>query len=71
MDIRIRLTRKPVTTALWVIFPAAMALLLSVGAAMLYSSGSLTSILDGYHPSIAVRLDPNTPRIAGFTAEDV
>ena len=57
MDIRIRLTRKPVTTALWVILTAAMALLLSVGAAMLYSSGSLTSILDGYHTSIAVRTD--------------
>ena len=47
MDIRIRLTRKPVTTALWVILTAAMALLLSVGAAMLYYSGSLTSIQDG------------------------
>ena len=57
MDIRIRLTRKPMTTALWVILTAAMALLLSVGAAMLYSSGSLTSILDGYHTSIAVRTD--------------
>ena len=57
MDIRIRLTRKPMTTALWVILTAAMALLVSVGAAMLYSSGSLTSILDGYHTSIAVRTD--------------
>ena len=71
MDIKIRLTRKPMTTALWVILTAAMALLLSVGAAMLYSSGSLTSILDGYHTSIAVRLNPNTPQIDGFTAEDV
>ena len=71
MDIRIRLTRKPVTTALWVILTAAMALLLSVGAAMMYSSGSLTGILDGYHTSIAVRLNPNTPEIDGFTAEDV
>ena len=57
MDINIRLTRKPMTTALWVILTAAMALLVSVGAAMLYSSGSLTSILDGYHTSIAVRTD--------------
>ena len=71
MDIKIRLTRKPMTTALWVILTGAMALLLSVGAAMLYSSGSLVGILDGYHTSIAVRLNPNTPQIDGFTAEDV
>ena len=57
MDIKIRLTRKPMTTALWVLLTAAMALLLSVGAAMLYSSGSLSGILDGYHTSIAVRTD--------------
>ena len=57
MDIKIRLTRKPMTTALWVLLTAAMALLLSMGAAMMYSSGSLTGILDGYHTSIAVRTD--------------
>ena len=57
MDIKIRLTRKPLTTVLWVILTAAMTLLLSVGAAMLYSSESLTGILDGYHTSIAVRTD--------------
>ena len=57
MDIKIRLTRKPLTTALWTILTAAMALLLSVGAAMMYSSGSLVDILDSYHTSIAVRTD--------------
>lgn len=57
MDTKIRLTRKPMTTVLWMILTAAMALLLSVGAAMLYSSRSLAGILDKYHTSIAVRTD--------------
>ena len=57
MDTKIRLTRKPMTTVLWVILTAAMALLLSVGAALLYSSGSLAGILDKYHTSIATRTD--------------
>lgn len=60
MDTKIRLTRKPMTTVLWVILTAAMALLLSVGAALLYSSGSLAGILDKYHTSIAVRTDRAT-----------
>ena len=80
MDIKIRLTRKPLTTALWVILTAAMALLLSVGAAMMYSSGSLVDILDGYHTSIAVRTDrtnseretvlPNGVLFSGIVYED-
>ena len=57
MDIKTRLTRKPVTTALWVILVTAMALFLSVGSALMYSSGSLAGILDQYHTSIAVRTD--------------
>ena len=57
MDIRKRLTRKPLTTALWTILVAAMAMLLGVGCALLYSSGSLVGILDDYHTSIAVRTD--------------
>lgn len=57
MDIRTRLTRKPVTTALWMILVTAMALFLSVGSALMYSSGSLAGILDQYHTSIAVRTD--------------
>ena len=60
MDTKIRLTRKPLTTVLWTILVAAMALLLSVGAAMMYSSGSLAGILDQYHTSIAVRTDRAT-----------
>ena len=70
MDTKIRLTRKPLTTALWAILVAVMALLLSVGAAMMYSSGSLAGILDGYHTSIAVRLNPATPDHDGFARED-
>lgn len=57
MDIQKRLTRKPLTTALWTILVAAMTLLLGVGCALLYSSGSLVGILDSYHTSIAVRTD--------------
>lgn len=57
MDIKKRLTRKPVTTVLWTALVAAMTLLLGVGCALLYSSGSLVGILDSYHTSIAVRTD--------------
>ena len=60
MNTKIRLSRKPLTTALWTLLVAAMALLLSVGAAMMYSSGSLAGILDQYHTSIAVRTDRAT-----------
>ena len=80
MDIKIRLTRNPLTTALWTILTAAMALLLSVGAAMMYSSGSLVDILDGYHTSIALRTDrtnseqetvlPNGALFSGIVYED-
>lgn len=71
MNTKIRLTRKPLTTALWILLVAAMALLLSVGTAMLYSSGSLAGILNGYHTSIAVRLSPKWGEWDGFTKEDV
>ncbi len=57
MNTKIRLTRKPLTTALWTLLVAVMALLLCVGAAMLHSSTSLAGILDKYHTSIAVRTD--------------
>lgn len=57
MNTKLRLTRKPMTTALWVVLVAAMSVLITMGAAMMYSSGSLTGILDRYHTSIAVRTD--------------
>ncbi len=57
MDIKKRLFRKPMTTALWTILVAAMALLLGIGCAMMYSSGSMAGILDAYHTSVAVRTD--------------
>ena len=57
MDLKTRLTRRPVTTVLWIMLVSAMALFLSVGTALWYSSGSLARILDQYHTSIAVRTD--------------
>lgn len=55
MDIKTRLTRKPVTTALWVILVTAMALLLGIGANLLHSADSLLAILDSQHTTIAVQ----------------
>ena len=55
MDIRTRLTRKPVTTALWVILATAMALLLGIGANLLHSADSLLAIIDRQHTTIAVQ----------------
>ena len=57
MDIKTRLTRKPVTTALWIILVTAMALFLSVGVALWYSTGNLFDVLDEYHSAVAYRLD--------------
>lgn len=55
MDIKTRLTRKPVTTALWVILVTAMALLLGIGANLLHSADSLLTIMDRQHTTIAVQ----------------
>ena len=57
MDIRKRLFRSPVTTVLWTILLTVMALMISVGSALMYSSGSMAGILDQYHTSIAVSTD--------------
>ena len=62
MDIRTRLTRKPVTTALWLVLVTAMALFLSVGVALWYSTGNLFDILDEYHSAVAYRLDRGVHR---------
>lgn len=55
MDIKTRLTRKPMTTALWTILVTAMALLLGIGANLLHSADSLLAILDKQHTTIAVQ----------------
>lgn len=65
MDIRTRLTRKPVTTALWLVLVTAMALFLSVGVALWYSTGNLFDILDEYHSAVAYRLDRGVQYVAG------
>lgn len=57
MDIQKRLLRRPLTTALWGVVLVVMSLMLCVGCAMMYSSGSLAGILDQYHTSIAVSTD--------------
>lgn len=65
MDIRTRLTRKPVTTALWLVLVTAMALLLSVGVALWYSTGNLYDVLDEYHSAVAYRLDRGMQYVSG------
>lgn len=62
MDIKTRLTRKPMTTALWTILVTAMALFLSVGVALWYSTGNLFDVLDEFHSAVAYRLDRGVHR---------
>ncbi len=57
MDIRKRLTRRPLTAIFWLLLTAVMALLIGAGGALMYASGSLSEIMDDYHTSIAVRTD--------------
>lgn len=64
MDIQKRLTRRPLTTVLWIVVVTAMTVLLIVGCVLMYSSGSLVGILDDYHTSIAVRTDPASWEVA-------
>jgi len=54
MNTKIRLTRKPLTTALWVVVLTAMAMLLGIGANLLHSADSLLGIIDEHHTTIAV-----------------
>ena len=65
MDIRIRLTRKPVTTVLWTLLITAMAVFLSVGTALWYSSANLFKTLDEYHSAVAYRLDRSVQYVPG------
>ena len=58
MDIWKRLWRKPLTTALWLIFAAVMTGFLTSAAALWLSSRQLARTLDESHTAIAVRSDP-------------
>ncbi|MBQ6273927.1 MAG: ABC transporter permease [Oscillospiraceae bacterium] len=58
MDSKIRLLRRPLTTALWAVLAAVMAAFLAVASALWWSSSRLDTVLDGYFTTIAVRMDP-------------
>ena len=59
MNMKIRLFRKPVTTAAWLAVLMSMALLLGIGANMLHSARSLLDTIDQHHTTIAVQtLEP-------------
>lgn len=60
MDLKKRLFRRPVTTALWLLLVILMSAFLCVGTALWYSSGNLANLLDDYHTAIAVRVDRGT-----------
>lgn len=55
-----RLTRKPLTTLLWLVFAALMTGFLSAAAALWYSTEKLSDSLDKSHTAIAVRSDPGS-----------
>lgn len=57
MDTKIRLTRKPFSTVLWLVLVTAMTVLLCVGAGLWYSSEQTASIIDGLHSTTAYRTD--------------
>lgn len=55
MDLRKRLTRRPVTTVLWTVVATVMALLIGVGGTLMFASGELYTILDSRHTTIATQ----------------
>ena len=57
MDIKIRLTRKPFSTILWLVLVTAMTVLLCAGAGLWYSSERTAGIIDGLHSTTAYRTD--------------
>ena len=57
MDTKIRLTRKPFSTALWLVLVTAMTVLLCVGAGLWYSSERTADAIDGLHSTTAYRTD--------------
>lgn len=65
MDIKTRLTRRPVTTVLWTLLVTAMTVFLCVGTALWYSSANLFQTLDEYHSAVAYRLDRTSQYVPG------
>lgn len=58
MNVQTRLLRKPVLTALWLAALMVMALLLNVGAGMLYSAAQLPEQVSQHHTTVAVPKAP-------------
>lgn len=74
MDTKIRLTRKPFSTALWLVLVTAMTVLLCVGAGLWYSSERTADAIDGLHYTAAYRTDIHftvTERENGITKDFV
>lgn len=57
MNTKVRLLRKPFTTALWLTLVTVMTVLLCVGGALWYSSESAAKIIDELHSTLAYRTD--------------
>lgn len=57
MNIKIRLTRKPFSTILWLVLVTAMTVLLCAGAGLWYSSEQTAAIIDELHSTVAYRTD--------------
>ena len=60
MDIKKRLFRKPITTAVWFLLVTVMALLFVVGFALYWSSGNLAGVLSAHPTTVAVRTEQST-----------
>ncbi len=58
LDTRKRLTRKPFTTLIWLVFVTLMTGFLAAATALWYSTAKLADTLDKNHTAIAVRSDP-------------
>ena len=57
MDTKIRLTRRPFATILWLVLVTAMTVLLCIGAGLWYSSERTAVIIDELHDTVAYRTD--------------
>lgn len=62
MNTKLRLTRKPLTTALWSILAAAMSVFLCIGSALWFSTANLAQVLDEHHAAVAYRQDRGIQR---------
>ncbi len=57
MDTKIRLTRRPFATILWLVLVTAMTVLLCIGAGLWYSSERTAAVIDELHYTVAYRTD--------------